>query len=75
MQKLAVGGGSGGGSRGPLHDALADLLDQALADPDGTIYAFGSEFADSGGPTGIHDIHMNQGNPVGSFEKDNGMCR
>lgn len=50
---------------------MADLLNQALADPKGTIYAFGS-FADSGGPMGIHNIHMNQGNPAGSFEKDNG---
>lgn len=72
MQKLALGGGSGSGSRGPLHDAVADLLNQALADPNGTIYAFGSAFADSGGPMGIHDIHMNQGNPAGSFGKDNG---
>lgn len=72
MQKLAIGGGSARGSRGPLHDAVADLLNQALADPNGAIYAFGSVFADSGGPTGIHDIHMNQGNPADSFEKDNG---
>ena len=72
MEKLALGGGSGGGSRGPLHDAVADLLNQALADPNGTIYAFGSAYADSDGVTGIHDIHMNQGNPANSFGKDNG---
>lgn len=68
MQELALGKNS----TGPLHDAVADLLNQALADPNGTIYAFGSAFADPGGATGIHDIHMNQGNPPGSFEKDNG---
>jgi uncharacterized protein YukJ len=72
MQKLAIGDNSGNSSRGPLHDAVADLLNQALADPNGTIYAFGSAYADSGGATGIHDIHMNQGNPAGSFENDNG---
>ena len=72
MQELALGGGSGSGSRGPLHDAVADLLNQALADPNGTIYAFGSAYADLGGVTGIHDIHMNQGNPANSFGKDNG---
>ena len=69
LQKLALGSSR---SKGPLHDAVDNLLNQALADPDGTIYAFGSAFADSGGPMGIHDIHMNQGNPPGPFEKDNG---
>jgi uncharacterized protein YukJ len=55
-----------------LHDAVADLLNQALNDPNGLIYAFGSYFADSGGLMGVHDIHMNQGNPPGPFAKDNG---
>ena len=55
-----------------LNDAVADLLNQALNDPDGVIYAFGSYFADSGGAIGVHDIHMNQGNPPGPFAKDNG---
>jgi uncharacterized protein YukJ len=54
-----------------LDDAVADLLNQALADPDGVIYAFGSFFSDDGG-AGIHNIHMNQLNPPGRFAKDNG---
>ena len=53
-----------------LHNAVSDLLNQALADPNGVIYAFGSYYDDDG--VGIHDIHMNQGNPPGPFEQDNG---
>ncbi len=67
MQKLHIGS-----SGGPLHDAVAELLNRALADAKGTVYAFGSSYADSGGQMGIHNIHMNQGNPAGAFEKDNG---
>ena len=55
-----------------LNDAVANLLNQALNDPNGLIYAFGSYFADSDGLIGVHDIHMNQGNPPGPFAKDNG---
>jgi len=55
-----------------MQNAVADLLNQALNDPDGVIYAFGSYFADAGGAIGVHDIHMNQGNPAGNFAKDNG---
>jgi len=56
-----------------MQDAVADLLNQALNDPDGIIYAFGSYFADARGTMGVHDIHMNQGNPAsGGFAKDNG---
>jgi len=55
-----------------LNDAVANLLNQALNDPDGVIYAFGSYFADSDRVMGVHDIHMNQGNPPGPFAKDNG---
>ena len=54
-----------------LHNAVSDLLDQALADPNGMIYAFGSYFDDGQGP-GMDNIHMNQGNPPGRFAKDNG---
>lgn len=56
-----------------LSDAVTALIGQAIADGDATIYAFGSAFADAGKVDGIHDIHMNQGNPVpGSFAGDNG---
>ena len=52
-----------------LQNAVIQFLNQAIADANGTIYAFGSQYTDG---TGIHDIHMNQGNPPGTFEKDNG---
>ncbi len=48
-----------------------------VADKDGVIYAFGSAFSDKGKVDGIHNIHMNQGNPVGGknggFSGDNGV--
>lgn len=53
-----------------LRNAVVQFLNQAIADDNGTIYAFGSQYTEG---TGIHDIHMNQGNPAGSFEKDNGI--
>ena len=53
-----------------LQNAVIQFLNHAIADANGTIYAFGSQYTDG---TGIHDIHMNQGNPPGSFEKDNGI--
>jgi uncharacterized protein YukJ len=56
-----------------LNNAVVDLLNRAIADKDGTIYAFGSAFADSGRIDGIHDIHMNQGNPRGNHDQDNGI--
>ena len=56
----------------PLENAVDTLLNQTIADK-GTIFAFGSAYADSGQVDGIHDIHMNQGNPLGTFGKDNGI--
>jgi uncharacterized protein YukJ len=54
-----------------LNNAVVELLNQATADPDGLIYAFGAQYTDG---TGIHDIHMNQGNPTsgGGHSHDNG---
>jgi uncharacterized protein YukJ/predicted phosphodiesterase len=65
-----------------LHNGLGDLVAQAIA-ARAEIYAFGSLFDDSGGRRGpnpfnidpvrgIHDIHMNQGNPPDSHFQDNG---
>lgn len=54
-----------------LKNAVIALLDQAVADPDGVIYAFGQMYSDQGG--GVHDIHMNQGNPQGDHSGDNGI--
>ena len=60
-----------------LENAVVTLLNMTIADKDGVIYAFGSAYADSGKVDGIHDIHMNQGNPVGGknggFSGDNGV--
>jgi len=56
---------------GNLNNAVVELLNQATADPNGLIYAFGSQYTDG---TGIHDIHMNQGNPAaGGHAGDNGI--
>jgi uncharacterized protein YukJ len=56
-----------------LRNAVVDLLDQAVADGDGTLYAFGSFYQEPGQSSGIHDIHMNQGNPADNHGADNGV--
>ena len=56
-----------------LHNEVVDLLNRAIADEHGTIYAFGSAFSDGGRVDGIHDIHMNQGNPPANHGQDNGI--
>lgn len=56
-----------------LENAVVTLLNQAVADPDSTVYAFGSAYADGGTVDGIHDIHMNQGNPVNNHGNENGI--
>ena len=52
---------------------LITLLNMTIADKDGVIYAFGSAFSDAGKVDGIHDIHMNQGNPMNNHGGDNGI--
>jgi uncharacterized protein YukJ len=56
-----------------LQNAIITLLNMTIADGDGVIYAFGSAYADSGKTDGIHDIHMNQGNPTNNHGSDNGI--
>ena len=56
-----------------LQNAVVTLLDMTIADRDGIIYAFGSSYADQGKVDGIHDIHMNQGNPANNHGYDNGI--
>jgi uncharacterized protein YukJ len=61
-----------------LQNALVTLLNMTIADKKGVIYAFGSGYSEMGKATGIHDVHMNQGNPVGGGKngghgKDNGI--
>lgn len=57
----------------PMLNAVDTLLNQAVAAGNATVYAFGSAFSDRGRVDGIHNIHMNQGNPLNSFGKDNGI--
>ena len=56
-----------------LENAVVTLLNMTIADKDGVIYAFGSAFADRGKVDGIHDIHLNQGNPADNHGGDNGV--
>jgi uncharacterized protein YukJ len=56
-----------------LQNAVVTLLNMTIADKDGVIYAFGSAYADNGKVDGIHDIHMNQGNPRNNHGGDNGI--
>ncbi len=60
----------GRGASGHLQNAVVQFLNQAVADPRGTVYAFGAEYTTG---NGIHDIHMNQGNPAGDHSGDNGI--
>jgi uncharacterized protein YukJ len=62
-----------GARHNDLNNEVVDLLNRAILDQDGTIYAFGSAFEDNGGSRGIHDIHMNQGNPPHNHDQDNGI--
>jgi uncharacterized protein YukJ len=67
-------------------DDLQDVVSRQLNDlkaSGGELFVFGSHFhnqsprpgidTEFGTSDGMHDIHMNQGNPPGSFEDDNGV--
>ena len=64
-----------------LHSLIDTLIQKAISQK-ATIYAFGQSFASGAGSVnsffgfrpdqGIHDIHMNQGNPSGPHDNDNG---
>jgi uncharacterized protein YukJ len=56
-----------------LHDQIEIVVNKAIADEQGLVYAFGSFYADPTGVEGIHDIHMNQGNPIRNHGGDNGI--
>lgn len=56
-----------------LQNAVVTLLNMTIADKNGVMYAFGSAFPNTARVTGIHDVHMNQGNPAKSHGKDNGV--
>jgi uncharacterized protein YukJ len=63
-----------------LHSLIDTLIQKAITQK-ATIYAFGQSFGNGSGANpffgfspdqGIHDIHMNQGNPEGPHGNDNG---
>ena len=65
-----------------LNEKIGSLVDRAAADLDARLYAFGgrwgpepqtpdAEFGFLPG-NGLHDVHMNQGNPPGRHAHDNG---
>jgi uncharacterized protein YukJ len=65
-----------------LQDKLNLILDKSKADVNARIFAFGVQWASTSQADkyfpeikdqGLHDIHMNQGNPKGSHEQDNGV--
>jgi uncharacterized protein YukJ len=79
---------TGPGANDDLQDVLVTYLKQ-LHDQGGELFAFGAKFPEPGQQPnprpidrefrtaqGIHDIHMNQGNPnPGPFAKDNGVLQ
>jgi uncharacterized protein YukJ len=69
MQLLPAGGSQA------LHNEVVTVVNAAIQDDQGVIYAFGSYFKDPDGTTGSHDIHMNQGNPLDSHGGDNGVAQ
>ena len=71
------------GNNDDLNDRLDFFIQLAIKDEAAVIYAFGQHWEDQHGAdqyfheinpsTGIHDIHMNQGNKPGKHFKDNGV--
>jgi len=70
------------GEDNDLNEKIGALVKRAKADPQARLYAFGgrwgpephqrdAEFGFEPG-NGVHDIHMNQGNPPGRHAHDNG---
>jgi uncharacterized protein YukJ len=63
-----------------MHEAVIALVQRAISEK-ATVYAFGQLFGTPGatnptfgfeGDAGCHDDHMNQGNPKGNHDRDNG---
>jgi uncharacterized protein YukJ len=71
------------GASTDLNDELDVTVQAAINDPTAVLYAFGQHWQDANGAdtyfpeidpsAGTHDIHMNQGNPKGTYYKDNGV--
>lgn len=69
------------GTDNDLNEKLDHIVERALAEENALAYAFGQQWPSENKPdkifgfrpnTGVHDIHMNQGN-VGKFIKDDGV--
>ncbi|UOY89425.1 YukJ family protein [Bacillus glycinifermentans] len=61
------------GEKNDLYEFLEEYANKAKNDQHAAIYVYGSKF-DTG--LGMHNIHMNQGNPRGSrWENDNGTWK
>ncbi|MFT3924560.1 MAG: DUF2278 family protein [Myxococcales bacterium] len=65
-----------------LNEKLDHFVQRAMSDEEAEIYAFGEKWGPENKKdkvfgflpgNGIHDIHMNQGNPSGQFAGDNGV--
>ncbi|NIJ54538.1 DUF2278 family protein [Dyadobacter arcticus] len=65
-----------------LQEKLTALLNKTFGDEGARIFAFGEQWPSTSAKDryfpeikdqGLHDIHMNQGNPTGRFDKDNGV--
>jgi uncharacterized protein YukJ len=65
-----------------LEEKLTALLNKSKADANARIFAFGEKWPGTNNKDkyfpeikdqGLHDIHLNQGNPTGPFDKDNGV--
>jgi uncharacterized protein YukJ len=71
------------GDNDDLNDKLDFFVEQAIQYPTSMRYAFGQHWEDDNKPdqyfdeinpsTGIHDIHLNQGNKTGKYFKDNSI--
>lgn len=82
FNKMVVLPNNAPGLDNDLQEKLTALLNKTLGDPGARIFTFGEQWPSTNGKDryfpeikdqGIHDIHMNQGNPTGSFDKDNGV--
>ncbi len=62
-------------SESDLTNLIKGHVERAQSNDDSVVYVFGSAFKDNNETDlGIHDVHMNQGNPKsGGFEGDNGV--
>jgi uncharacterized protein YukJ len=74
---------SADGPDNDLNEKIDAYVQRAMADETATVYAFGATWGPEPDTAdkyfgflpgrGIHDIHMNQGNPPGRFAGDNGV--